>query len=88
MEFAKMGETYGMAQRDYANIAEVLPTTSKLSSIYGEESIEYTQDTAENEYIKQSAEAKLKRNRLASKERAMFEGSNNISLDRSIQGKF
>jgi hypothetical protein len=87
-EFAKLGETYAQAQRDYSTIAEVLPTTQKLSNIYNEENINYDQTTAENEYIKQDAAAKLKRNRLASKERAMFGGSNNISLDRSIQGKF
>jgi hypothetical protein len=74
-EFAKMGQTYAGAQRDYSNIAEVLPTTEKLGGIYGEEGIKYTQATAEDEYIKQDAAAKLKRNRLASKERASFEGS-------------
>ena len=74
-EFAKMGQTYAGAQRDYSNIAEVLPTAEKLGGIYGEEGIKYTQATAEDEYIKQDAAAKLKRNRLASKERASFEGS-------------
>jgi hypothetical protein len=74
-EFAKMGQTYAGAQRDYSTIAEVLPTGQKLGSIYGEEKIAYTQATAEDEYIKQDAAAKLKRNRLASKERASFEGS-------------
>ena len=88
MEFAKMGETYSQAQKDYSNIAEVLPTANKLSSIYGEEGIAYGQNVAEDEFIKQDAEAKLKRNRLASKERAMFGGNNSIDLNRSIQGKF
>jgi hypothetical protein len=74
-EFAKMGQTYAGAQRDYSTIAEVLPTGQKLGNIYGEEGITYTQATAEDEYIKQDAAAKLKRNRLASKERASFEGS-------------
>ena len=74
-EFAKMGQTYAGAQRDYSTIAEVLPTGQKLGNIYGEEGITYTQATAEDEYIKQDANAKLKRNRLASKERASFEGS-------------
>ena len=74
-EFAKMGQTYAGAQRDYSTIAEVLPTGQKLGNIYGEEGIAYTQATAEDEYIKQDANAKLKRNRLASKERASFEGS-------------
>lgn len=87
-ELAKFGETYDQAKTDYSKVAEVLPTGQKLSNIYGEEGIAYTQATAEDEFIKQDAAAKLKRNRLASKERAMFEGSNNISLDRSYQGKF
>ena len=82
-EFAKMGQTYAGAQRDYSNIAEVLPTGQKLGSIYGEEGIDYTQATAEDEYIKQDAAAKLKRNRLASKERASFEGSAGNSLGAS-----
>lgn len=82
-EFAKMGQTYAGAQRDYSTIAEVLPTGQKLGSIYGEEGITYTQATAEDEYIKQDANAKLKRNRLASKERASFEGSAGNSLGAS-----
>jgi hypothetical protein len=82
-EFAKMGQTYAGAQRDYSNIAEVLPTAEKLGGIYGEEGIKYTQATAEDEYIKQDAAAKLKRNRLASKERASFEGSAGNSLGAS-----
>jgi len=92
-EFAKMGETYGQAQLDYGKVADVLPTGQKLSSIYGEEGIAYNQATAEDEFIKNDAEAKLKRNRLASKERAMFGGDSGLSsqfssLGKSIQGKY
>lgn len=92
-EFAKMGETYGQAQIDYGKVAEVLPTGQKLSSIYGEEGIAYNQGTAEDEFIKNDAAAKLKRNRLASKERASFQGDSGLSsqfssLGSSIQGKF
>jgi len=92
-EFAKMGETYAQAQADYMKVAEVLPTANKLSSIYGEEGIAYGQNVAEDEFIKQDAAAKLKRNRLASKERAMFGGDSGLSsqfssLGSSIQGKF
>ena len=92
-EFAKLGETYAQAQSDYSKIAEVLPTANKLSSIYGEEGIAYGQNVAEDEFIKQDAAAKLKRNRLASKERAMFGGDSGLSsqfssLGSSIQGKF
>jgi hypothetical protein len=92
-EFAKMGETYAQAQADYMKVAEVLPTANKLSSIYGEEGIAYGQNVAEDEFIKNDAAAKLKRNRLASKERAMFGGDSGLSsqfssLGSSIQGKF
>ena len=92
-EFAKMGETYAQAQADYSKVAEVLPTGQKLSSIYGEEGIAYGQNVAEDEFIKNDAAAKLKRNRLASKERAMFQGDSGLStqfssLGKSMQGKF
>jgi hypothetical protein len=92
-EFAKIGETYAQAQVDYSKVADVLPTGQKLSSIYGEEGIAYNQATAEDEFIKNDAAAKLKRNRLASKERAMFGGDSGLSsqfssLGKSIQGKY
>jgi hypothetical protein len=92
-EFAGLGETRLQAQADYAKIGEVLPTSQKLSDIYGEEKINYGLSTAEDEFIKNDAQAKLKRNRLASKERAMFQGDSGLStqfssLGNSIQGKF
>ena len=92
-ELAKFGETYDQAKSDFMKVAEVLPTGQKLSSIYGEEGIAYGQNVAEDEFIKNDAAAKLKRNRLASKERAMFGGDSGLSsqfssLGKSIQGKF
>ena len=92
-ELAKFGESYEQAKVDYSKVAEVLPTGQKLSSIYGEEGIAYNQATAEDEFIKNDAAAKLKRNRLASKERASFQGDSGLSsqfssLGKSIQGKF
>jgi hypothetical protein len=88
MELGQFGVTREAALTAYPDIAEVTPTANKLSNIYNEEGITYGQTQAEDEFLKQDARAKLNRNRLASKERAMFGGSNNISLDRSIQGKF
>lgn len=88
MELGQFGVTREKALVGYQDIAEVTPTSNKLSNIYNEESIVYGQTQAENEFLKQDAKSKLDRNRLASKERAMFSGSNNINLDRSIQGKF
>ena len=63
------------ALEGYANVANVLPTASKLSDIYGEAGIKYTQQTGEEEFLQSSEAAKRKRNVLASKERASFEGS-------------
>jgi hypothetical protein len=63
------------AVEGYANIAGVLPETTKLGDIYGETGIKYDQMTGEEEFLKASDAAKRKRNVLASKERATFEGS-------------
>jgi hypothetical protein len=75
MDLAQFGVTREKALAAYEDIAEVVPTATKLSGIYGEEGIQYGQTAAENEFLKQDAQAKLKRNRLASKERASFQGS-------------
>jgi hypothetical protein len=75
MDLAQFGVTREKALAAYQDIAEVVPTATKLSGIYGEEGIQYGQTAAENEFLKQDAQAKLKRNRLASKERASFQGS-------------
>lgn len=75
MDLAQFGVTREKALAAYQDIAEAVPTGTKLSGIYGEEGIQYGQTAAENEFLKQDAQAKLKRNRLASKERASFEGS-------------
>jgi len=90
MELAQFGVTRATALTGYQDIAEAVPTGMKLSGIYGEEGIQYGQATAEDDYLKQDAQAKLKRNRLASKERASFEGSagtTSSSLKKSIAGQ-
>jgi hypothetical protein len=90
MELAKFGVTREQALAGYQDIAEATPTGMKLSGIYGEEGIQYGQATAEDEFLKQDAQAKLKRNRLASKERASFQGSagtTSNSLKKSIAGQ-
>ena len=81
MDLAKYGVSRERALVGYQDIAEVTPTAGKLSSIYNEEDIKYGQTEAENEFLKQDAQAKLKRNRLASKERAMFSGSSGVNAD-------
>jgi hypothetical protein len=72
---AKLGVTRQQAREGYQDIAEVLPTATKLGQIYDEEGINYTQGTAEEEVFGQLASAKRKRLRLAEKEIASFSGS-------------
>jgi hypothetical protein len=88
MELGKFGVSRKEAVAGFSQVAEALPTGKKLSDIYAEEKIGYTQQVAEDEYLKQDAQAKLKRNRLASKERAMFAGESGVgsgSLTRQTQ---
>ena len=75
MDLAQFGVTRATALTGYQDIAEAVPTGTKLSNIYAEENIQYGQATAEDEFLKQDAQAKIKRNRLASKERASFQSS-------------
>jgi len=79
MDLAQFGVTRDTALTGYEQIGGILQDTTKLSDIYSEEKINYGQAMAEDEYLKQDAKSKLKRNRLASKERAMFAGNSNIS---------
>jgi hypothetical protein len=73
--FAAYGIDRATALKGAEDIAGVLPEATKLKNIYGETGIDYTQQTAEEEFLKSSDAAKRKRNILASKERASFEGS-------------
>jgi len=75
---ARMGITKSQAREGYQAISDVLPTTTKLSQIYGEEGINYTQKTAEEEVFGQLESAKRKRLRLAEKEVGTFSGSSGI----------
>ena len=75
LELADYGVDRATALEGYANVAGVLPETSKLGDIYGETGIKYDQMAGEEEFLKASDAAKRKRNVLASKERANFEGS-------------
>ena len=78
MEFSRAGLTIAQARTGYGEIGEALPVTSKLGNIYKEDKITYGQTEAENEFLLDNAQAKLKRNRLASKERAQFVGSSGV----------
>ena len=72
---ADYGVDRAAALEGYANVAAVLPEATKLGNIYGETGIKYDQMASEEEFLKASDAAKRKRTTLASKERAIFEGS-------------
>lgn len=76
---ALFGITRSQALEGYAKIGETLPTAKKLSSIYGEEKIDYTQTTAEEEVFKGLASAERKRRQLAAREVATFGGASGVS---------
>lgn len=81
-DLAKFGVDRSTALRGYATLGEVLPTTTKLSNIYNESRVKYTQTEGEAEVFKGSQDAATKRNRLASMERGSFSGSSG-----NIQGR-
>ena len=74
-DLAKFGIDRATAVQGYAEIKDVLPTSQKLSSIYDEADIKYDQATGEAEFFKQNQDARQKRERLKSLERASFSGS-------------
>lgn len=71
-DLAKFGITKAQAQEGYSTIGEIMPTATKLGSIYGEN---YDQATAESEVFKGTASAKRKRQQLAEREVGSFSGS-------------
>lgn len=84
---AQMGITKEKAQEGYEAISGALPTTTKLSQIYGEEGIKYTQATAEEEVFKQLESAKRKRLKLAEKEVGSFSGTAGLGRNALGTGK-
>jgi hypothetical protein len=88
---AKLGITQKEAREGYSEISQVLPTASKLGQIYGEEGINYTQTTAEEERFGELESARRKRLRLEGKEIGTFSGSSGVArgaLGSSNSGKF
>jgi hypothetical protein len=88
---AKYGIDRAAALKGYATIGGLLPESKKLSDIYGEAKIDYTQNTAEEEIFKGNASAARKRKQLAQLESASFSGQSGVGkygLDKSIQGSF
>jgi hypothetical protein len=78
-ELARFGVTREQAIQGYANIADILPTAQKLSSIYAQEGITYGQTQAEQEAFKGLASEQRKRKQLMARETATFGGSSGIS---------
>lgn len=88
---AKLGITQKEAREGYSEISEILPTATKLGQIYGEEGINYTQATAEEERFGELESARRKRLRLAEKEIGTFSGQSGVvrgSLSGSTSGRF
>lgn len=91
--FAAYGIDRAGALQGAAQIAEVLPTSNKLSNIYGEAGINYTQKSGEEEFLKSNQNAADQRKRLKSLERAQFMGDSGVnsqvgSLAKNTQGAF
>jgi hypothetical protein len=74
-DLARYGIDRAAAVKGYATIGGILPEATKLSGIYGEAKIDYTQATAEQEVFKGNASAERKRKQLAALESAQFSGS-------------
>jgi hypothetical protein len=88
---AKYGIDRAAAIKGYSTIGSMLPQSQKLSDIYNEADIKYTQGTAEEEVFKGNASAARKRKQLAQLETAAFSGQSGggkYGLDKSIQGSF
>lgn len=94
LELQKLGVTQDTARTGFQNVATVLPEAKKLSSIYGEADINYTQQTGEEEFLQGTASAARKRRQLAQLEKGSFSGDSGVdtargsSLARNMQGSF
>jgi len=73
-QLAAQGITQAEAQRGYATIADILPTTQKLSNIYDKALPSYGLAEAEQEVFNTLASAQRKRRALVERETAEFGG--------------
>lgn len=78
-QLAAQGISQAEAQRGYATIADILPTTEKLSQIYGATLEEYDLSQAEQEVFNQLASAQRRRERLTQREMAEFSGRSGLA---------
>jgi hypothetical protein len=77
-DLQRYGVNLATARAGYSNIAEELPTATKLGNVYNETGITYGQTEAEAEQFKDSAEAKRKKQKLIETEKASFQGSSGV----------
>jgi hypothetical protein len=93
-ELGRFGITGEQARQGFSQIAEFLPSATKLSDIYGKSGVgPYNQATAEQEVfgISGAADAAQKRKRLAQLETAQFSGTSGMTggaLGRERAGQF
>jgi hypothetical protein len=90
-QLAAQGVTEAEARKGYSTIADILPTSEKLSDIYGTTLEGYRQDEAEQEVFNSLASAQRKRQKLVAREIAAFSGSsgtNRTSLTASNVGQY
>jgi hypothetical protein len=90
-QLAAQGVSQAEAQKGYATIADILPTSEKLSDIYGTTLDSYRQSEAEQEVFNSLASAQRKRQKLTAREVAAFSGSAGAaktSLSTSRVGQF
>jgi hypothetical protein len=78
-QLAAQGVTQAEAQKGYSTIADILPTSEKLSAIYGPGTGTYNQATAEQEVFNGLASAQRARTKLTAAEIANFSGSSGIA---------
>jgi hypothetical protein len=89
-QLAAQGVTQAEAQKGYATIADILPTSEKLSNIYGTTMDTYGQNEAEQEVFNSLASAQRKRQGLTAREIATFSGAagtNKASLASQSRGQ-
>lgn len=90
-QLAAQGVTQAEARKGYATIADILPTATKLSQIYGNVMESYGLAEAEQEVFNSLASAQRKRRGLLEREVAAFSGSSGLgktSLSTAIGGTY
>jgi hypothetical protein len=90
-QLAAQGVTKAQAQKGYSTIADILPTSEKLSGIYDKALPSYGLAEAEQEVFNTLASAQRKRRALAEREIAEFSGASGLSksaLSKQIGGTY